>query len=217
MNIFFILILIVIAILGLGFGLTLWFASRHMQAYTSQEPAQGAAKRAAVTFRWRYIMLPIAISLLFIVLAAVFYPRLPAEIGYHFKPDGTPDRWLSREIAMVLMLAPQLLLTLLAGATTGVITKLGILSGQTEGTGIEPQKILSRMGNVVALPQIVIGLVILDIFTYNAYQIHILPTWAFLLILGVATVTLILILVFTIRKARKEVTLQSEDSRNISD
>ena len=210
MSIFFILILVVIAILGIGFGLTLWFASRHLQAFTSQD----TAKRAPLTFRWRYIMLPIAISALFIILAAVFYSKLPAEIGYHFRPDGTPDRWLSREMAMVLMLAPQLLLTLLAGAATRGITKLGILSSQTEGAGMEPQKLLSRMGNAIALPQVVIGLVILDIFTYNAHQIHILPTWALLLVLGVATIALVLLLIVTLRKARKKIISLPEDFRS---
>ena len=217
MSIFFILILAVIAILGLGFGLTLWLASRYTQTSTGQETTQETAKRATLTFRWQYIMLPIIICFLFVILSAVFYSKLPADVGYHFKPDGTPDRWLNREMAMALMLAPQILLTLLAGATTKGITKLGILSEQTGGIGIEPQKILSRMGNVVALPQIVIGLVILDIFTYNIYQIHILPTWAFLLVLGIATITLVLLLVFTIRKARKRVTPQPEESRNTSD
>ena len=38
------------------------------------------------------------------------------------------------------------------------------------------------MGNMVALPQIILGFAMLDIFLYNAYQIDILPLWIFALI-----------------------------------
>ena len=201
MSIFFILLIVVIVIFGLGFMLTLWFASRQTRALPAQGQAQETAKK--LTFRWHYIMIPIIVSIVFIIIAAIFYPRLPAEIGYHFRADGTPDRWLSREMAMVLMLAPQLLLALLAGATIRGMTKLNILPSPNEGSGIDPKKLLSRIGNLVALPQIVVGLVIVDIFTYNAAQVHLLPTWAFLLILGIATIALVLILILTLRKARK--------------
>ena len=46
----------------------------------------------ALTFRWSYIILPVVILLLSIILVAYFYQRLPAEVGYQFKPDGLPDR-----------------------------------------------------------------------------------------------------------------------------
>jgi uncharacterized membrane protein len=199
MSIFFILIIVVIVIFGLGFAFTLWFASRQTRGLPAEAQAQETAKK--LTFRWRYITLPIIVAIVFIIIGAVFFPRLPAEIGYHFRADGTPDRWLSKEMAMALMLAPQLLLALLAGATIRGMTKLNILP--SEGSGIDPEKLLSRIGNLVALPQIVIGLVIVDIFTYNAVQVHLMPTWAFLLILGIATIALVLILILTLRKTRK--------------
>lgn len=199
MSIFFILLIVVIFIFGLGFALTLWFASRQTKA----APAQAQENAKKLTFRWCYIMLPIIVAIVFIIIGAVFFPRIPAEIGYHFGADGTPDRWLSREMGMVLMLAPQLLLALLAGATIRGMTRLNIVPSRNEGSGIEPEKLLSRIGNLVALPQIVVGLVIVDIFTYNAAQIHLLPTWGFLLILGIATIALVVILILTLRKARK--------------
>lgn len=204
MSIFFILLIVVIVIFGLGFAFTLWFASRQ----TRGAPAQAQETAKKLTFRWRYIMLPIIVAIVFIIICAIFFPRLPAEIGYHFRADGTPDRWLSREMAMVLMLAPQLLLALLAGTTIRGMARLNILPSPSEGSGIDPEKLLSRIGNLVALPQIVVGLVIVDIFAYNAVQVHLLPTWAFLMILGIATVALVLILILTLRKARKHLTPQ---------
>jgi len=211
MNIVFILILAVIFLGGLGCGAAIWFALRHKQAVKSQEPTKETTKRIGVTFRWRYICVPLAIFLLSIILSALFYNQLPVEVGYHFKADGTPDRWFSREMAMVWMLAPQFLLTLLAGILTWGITKLNILSGQIEGLWMKPQTLLFLMGNIVALPQIVLGFAMLDIFSYNSYQIHIMPTWAFLLILGLVTVALGLLLVFIVSRARRQVISQSKD------
>ena len=134
-----ILILIVILVLGLGCGVAFWFVLRHRQ------PAKEIASADTLPFRWSYIILPLAILALSIILTAYFYHQLSAEVAYHFKLDGSPDRWLSREMITIWLLAPQLLLTLVAGAITWGITKLGILSRQPENTLIKPERILSLM------------------------------------------------------------------------
>jgi hypothetical protein len=41
------------------------------------------------------------------------------------------------------------------------------------------------MGNIVALPQVVTVFVMLDIFSYNVYDLHLMPTWMFALIVMV--------------------------------
>ena len=41
------------------------------------------------------------------------------------------------------------------------------------------------MGNMVALPQIILSFAMLDIFSYNAYQTRIMPLWIFALIVMV--------------------------------
>ncbi len=191
-----ILILIVILVLGLGCGVAFWFVLRHRQ------PAKEIASAETLPFRWSYIILPLAILSLSIILTAYFYHQLSAEVAYHFKLDGSPDRWLSREMTTIWLLAPQLLLTLVAGAITWGITKLGILSRQPENTLIKPERILSLMGNMIALPQIVLCFAMLDIFSYNAYQIHIMPLWVFaLIIMGLGGITLGIFLILAIRRA----------------
>jgi len=191
-----ILILIVILVLGLGCGVAFWFVLRHRQ------PAKEIASAETLPFRWSYIILPLAILSLSIILTAYFYHQLSAEVAYHFKLDGSPDRWLSREMITIWLLAPQLLLTLVAGAITWGITKLGILSRQPENTLIKPERILSLMGNMIALPQIVLCFAMLDIFSYNAYQIHIMPLWVFaLIIMGLGGITLGIFLILAIRRA----------------
>jgi len=206
MNIVFPLILIAILIAGLGFGAAIWFALKRRQAGMGQAPSQETARKSTFTFRLSYISIPIAIFILSVIVAAIFYGRLPDEVGYHFKSDGTPDKWFSREMAMVWMLAPQFFLTLLAGAITWGITKLNILPSQAQGLWMKPQRLLFLMGNIVALPQIVIGFAMLDIFSYNSNQIHIMPTWAFLLVLGLVTVALAVLLFFVVSRARRQVT-----------
>ena len=180
-----IIILIALFLLGLGGGAVAWFIFRHRQAVKSKEPTKETAKGDALTFRWSYIIAPLAILILSIILTAYFYHQLPQEVAYHFQPDGSPDRWLGRGTAIAWAVAPQLFLTLLAVAITWGITKLLSLPKQTEGALIKPERVLSLMGNIIALPQIVLCFAMLDIFSYNSYQMHLMPIWVFALIIMV--------------------------------
>ena len=184
-----ILILAVIFLLGLGCGAAIWFIFRYKQAFKKGGPAKETTK--ALTFHWHYIIMPLAILLLSAILTAYFYHRLTPEVAYHFKLDGSPDKWLSRETIIVWMLAPQVLLNLGAGAITWGVTKLGILSKQVESTLVKPEKVISLMGNMVALPQIILCFAMLDIFSYNSYQAHIMPLWLFALIIMILGVIII--------------------------
>ena len=162
-------------------------------------------------FRWSYIIAPLAILLLSIILSAYFYHLLPVEVAVHFKLDGKPDRWLSREMTMVLMLIPQLLLVLVAGVIAWGVTRLGSRFGQMGGTGVKPERVVLFMGNLVALPQLIVLFAMLDILSYNSYQIHILPMWIFLLaILGLVTVALGVFGVFILSRARRAMSQPKE-------
>ena len=167
----------------------------------SKEPAKQTAARATLAFHWSYIVLPVIFLLLSIILSAYFYRRLPVEVAYHFKLDGSPDRWLSRGAIILWMLLPQLFLTLVAGAITWGVTKLSVLFQQPESTRVKPEEILLLMGNMIALPQIILGFAMLDIFSYNSYQIHIMPLWVFaLIIMGLGGIILV---IFFIRAMRR--------------
>ncbi|MDI6815195.1 MAG: DUF1648 domain-containing protein, partial [Dehalococcoidales bacterium] len=173
----------------------------HRQTAKSKEPAKETTVEA-LTFRWSYIILPVAILLLSIILSAYFYHLLPTEVAYHFKLDGTPDKWLSREMTMVWVLTPQFLLTLLAGAIVWGMTKLGTLFRQTGNTWIRPERIISFMGNIIALPQLIVCFAMLNIFSYNSYQRHIMPMWIFvLIIMGLGAITLGIFFILVIRRA----------------
>jgi len=178
-----ILIAIAVLLLVLGCGTAIWFVFRQRRVIKSKEPARQTTTGATLAFHWSYIIFPVVILLLSIIIIAYFYNRLPADVAYHFKSDGSPDRWLSRGAIILWMLLPQIVLTLLAGVTTWGITKLSTLFRQAESARAKPERILSLMGNMIALPQVILGFAMLDVFSYNSYQMHLLPLWVFALII----------------------------------
>ncbi len=192
-----ILILIIVLLLGLGAGGAAWFVFRQRQT------VKATTTKDTLPFHWSYIILPIAFLLLTAALIAYFYHRLPAEVAYNFKPDGSPDKWLSREMLIVWMLIPQLLFTLLAAATAWGMTKLGILFRQPQRPTMRLERVLSFMGNMVALPQVILCFALVDIFSYNSYQTHIMPLWVFALIIAVVgAIILGIFFISTMRRIR---------------
>ena len=198
------LILIVFLLLGAGCGTVVWFVFWHRPSVRGEQPTKNTISER-LSLRWSYIIVPVVIFFLSVILSVYFYLQLPDEVACRFKLDGSPDKWLGREMTMVWLVIPQFLLTLLGGAIAWGMTKLSNLFSQIEDLWIKQERVLSFMGNIVALPQLIIGFTMLDIFSYNLYQIHIMPMWVFLLmILGLATVGLGLLVVFAIVKTRKQ-------------
>ena len=156
-----------------------------------------------LSFRWSYIIAPLAVLLLSLALAIYFYHRLPAELAYHFELDGTPDRWLSREATMLWMLLPQLAFVLVAWGVAWGVTRFSRRFGQIKGTAVGAEKVVLFMGNLIALPQLLLCFAMVDIFSYNLYQTHLMPIWAFLLvILVLVTIDLGVFLVYIFSKVR---------------
>ncbi len=175
-----IIILIAILLLSLGCVIAFWLALRYRQT------AKETSSAETLPFRWNYIILPLVTLFLSLILTAYFYHQLPIEVAYHFNSDGSPDKWLSRDMITLALLIPQLLLTLVAGASVWGIIKLGALSQQPETALVKPGRLLSLIGNMVALPQIILCFAMIDIFSYNSYQIHTMPVWTFALIIAVS-------------------------------
>ncbi len=127
-----------------------------------------------IPFRWTYIVLPAAILLASIVLAVFFYARLPEQLAYHFS-GGAPDRWLGRAAFLAWTLVPQAALALLAFALVGAV-----IFGARRWSFESPllQKLLPAMGNLPALPQLIVLFTMLDVFLYNSYQIKLISVWA---------------------------------------
>jgi hypothetical protein len=134
-------------------------------------------------FRWTNIVLPLAFCVISIVLAGVFYSKLSPTIAYHFN-GNTPDRWMSRVAFLGWMIAPQLLFTFVA-FTLVRIMMLGARYVSLESSPLG--RLLPVMGNMLALPQIIIFTAMLEFFLYNVYGIKPFPLWiiaAIFLVLG---------------------------------
>jgi len=130
-----------------------------------------------------------------------FCRQLPAEVAYRFAPDGSPDGWLARGLIILWTLLPQFLLTLLAGAITWGIAKLGALFRQTAATETMLERVLPLMGNMIALPQAILCFAMLDIFSYNSYQISIMPLWVFaLIVMGLGAIILGIFFMWALRQ-----------------
>ncbi len=211
-----ILIVSLLFLLGLGLGaVIIWFVFRHQKAAKSKELAQKTATTENLAFHWKYIVLPVSILLLSLVLAAYFYHLLPAEVAYRFNPDGSPRGWLSREMIILLVLGPQLLLSLTAGAITWGTAQLGQQASQSASTLLRPEKILLLMGNIIALPQIVLGFVMADIFSYNVYGTHLMPIWLFaLIVMALGGVILAIFFIKAMRQAQASAGSSTKSQRS---
>ena len=150
-----------------------------------------------IRFHWKYIALPVAVFFLSLILTACFYPVLPSEVAYHFK-GGIPDKWLSRGAITAWILVPQFLLTLLAGVMVWGISRFSNRFQPTTSRWVG--KLFSIMGNMIALPQIILGFAMLDIFSYNSYQTHLMPLWVFaVIVMGLGGTILGIFFILAIR------------------
>ena len=190
-----VLILVIVLLLVLG------GASVFLLMFMLRPPVKESVK-PAISFHWSFIIVPLVVLLVSLILTAYFYSRLPAEVAFDFKSAGPPDRWVSRGTLILWLLIPQVILTLLAAAITYGITKLGVLTRQTEDNQVKPERLLSLMGNLVGLPQIIFCFALADVFSYNSYQTHIMSLWVFaVIVLGVGAVILTGFLISIVRRA----------------
>jgi len=135
-----------------------------------------AAGGNTLPFRRAYIIFPAAVLLTCVVLAAVFYPQLAEPVAYHFT-GGEPDRWLSRGAIISWLLVPQFVFTLLGWLLARGLLLFSARFRQAENPAV--RTLLLLVGNMVALPQLILGFAMLSVFSYNVYQVQFIPLWLF--------------------------------------
>lgn len=180
-------------------GAILWFV------WQKRQPAREKTDEKRGAFRWTYIISPLIIFIISIVLVAYFYPQLPASVAYNFKPGSSPDNWLSRDMLIVYLLLPQLVLILMAAAIAWGAARIGRSLNPAERTRIKPDKIILLMGNIVALPQIILCFALADIFSYNSYQAHIMPLWLFVAVVMVAGAIILSVFFFSAMRSTRRI------------
>jgi uncharacterized membrane protein len=159
-----------------------------------------------LTFRWKYILLPLTILLLTTILTTIFYPQMTSNVAYRFNLNGSPESWLGRQMILILALLPQFVLFIIAIALTWGVVRAGRSIGQI-ASALKPEGLLMLMANIVALPQIIFGFVMLDVFIYNIYGSHIMPLWLFALIIMI--IGGILLAIFFIQAFKRSRSLNS--------
>lgn len=170
-----------------------------------KQTAESPASRDR-TLRWRYFIVPLVILALSLIITAVFYRQLPAETAVRFDLSGIPKVWFSRTTTVVLMLVPQVLLALVSLVVAWVTARFSDQLGLKQEASARLRYIMLFVSNAVALPQFVLFFTMLDIFSYNAYQQHILPMWLLLAgLLLVVTAALVVFITLAIREYRRPV------------
>jgi uncharacterized membrane protein len=152
-------------------------------------------------FRWTYFALPLGLLLLSVILAVSFFNLLPPEVAYHFNGD-LPDKWISRGAILIWLIVPQFFLVFIGVALSGIGS---VVSRRYELTDISLiRRILIVMGNMVALPQIILIFAMLDIFLYNAYEIRLIPLWVIIIAaLFIGTIILGIFFLQTLRHSHR--------------
>jgi hypothetical protein len=144
--------------------------------------------------------LPLVFFVLSIILIGIFYPRLPAEIAYHFQ-NNIPDRTMHLGAFIGWMIAPQVLFVILSLALTRIIL-LG--TRYISATETPLSSLLPVMGNMLGLPQMILFFAMVEIFLYNAYHTGIIPLWIVsVIILVLGGIILAIYFTRTIRRFRR--------------
>lgn len=82
------------------------------------------------------------------------------------------------------MIGLQLLIIVLVAFVVKTIINFGHSIEQT-GMTLKPDNFMLMMGNIAALPQLVIAVVMFDIFSYNIVNEHVISIWLIILILAI--------------------------------
>ncbi len=197
-----ILVISLVVLVTVGGTVAAWFLARGMSTARLKLSTAVAEVSPPPAFCWRNTAAPLIILVLTVILAGYFYRLLPdAEVAYHFRSDGSPDAWLSRRAVTLWATLSQVFLTVVA---TGLAFGAGKLSAHfkvAESIGTRLDGVVRLVGNMVAIPQALLFVAMLDIFSYNSYQVHFLSLRILALI--VLTVGSIILAVFFMRTVQQ--------------
>ena len=135
-----------------------------------------SSSQSIFAFKWKYVILPWIFLALSVVLIWVYYSRLPFQVAWHFKSDGSGDGFVIKPLIIFWTLLPQVLLTLGATLITWIFTFMANRYLEAEHVLVDPRRIFMLIGNMVAIPQLIIVFAMLDIFRYNSNQSHLQPS-----------------------------------------
>lgn len=192
-------------LLTLGAGGLVFVVSRKRPAPPEKGMAAPDTGRGPTpVLRRRYALVPFLILIATVACAVYFFRLLPGDVAYRFGEDGSGDGFAGRTALVAAFVAPQLLLSFLAVAIAYVVARIGakfIHDGVTPLSIVE--RVITVMSNMVVLPQIVLFFAMLDIFSYNAFEVHLVDPWIVGLVVMLAGGPILAIFFFSaFRRAR---------------
>jgi uncharacterized membrane protein len=211
------LLVLIVVFLIFIFGslfLALFAISRAGKSATDKVKKQTTTARLP-PFNWKFIVLPVIILLLTVVMTAVLYGKLPADVAYHFTEASESDTWTTRGILLCWALLPQVVLVLLALGIIRVISRMGANVDLDETSANLLASIQLVMGNMIVLPQLVLSFTMLNTFVYNAYGTEFVPLWLVaVIIMAVGGIILGIFFTRAVRVVRK--LTKEENKQDIS-
>lgn len=168
----------------------------------------GSAKEGQTTarlpFKWKYIIAPVIMLVIAIIVAALYYNKLPFQMPYHFDNTGAPDGWILPQFAVMIGIGIQVVLVVISFFVIQATRRMASLVNAGEST-VKPGTIITITGNIPAFLQFVFLFLMLNLFHYAAYYKYLLPMWVFLvIIIVIATIAFIGFSVFIAVRALRQ-------------
>jgi len=196
-----ILMVTFIFILGAGLVFLQMFSPKKAASQAKpDEPIKPNEKSVSKTgVRWSYFILPAVILLISVIITIYFYGKLPDAVVWRLNSDNSSA--ISRFQILLWAIVPQLLLALLAMVIAYGTTKISDLFNQASDAGIKLDTVLMVMSNMVVIPQLILIIAMLRIFSYNSFQTHIGFVWWVSLAIIIAGI--VLLSIFFVRALHK--------------
>jgi uncharacterized membrane protein len=158
------------------------------------ENRQQNATPEPLKFRLKFIGLPLAVLLLTAAIGAFFYGGLPDEVFYRFDTAGEPSGDATAKSSLVmLMIGIQAVLVIVAWLATRSVGNVQLFRDNVGNFWFSPTRLLTLMGNMPAIIQLILAYVLVDAVYYAGNAGHLMPLWLFALVVLVAGGVLILI------------------------
>jgi uncharacterized membrane protein len=179
----------VIFIAGLCLGIVVFLYLAYFKKNTEASAAGGATAKVpvktALEFEWKYVTLPVIIFITSIIIAAMFFFQLPDQIAYRFTSEGAAESWMGRISITAIMLGLQFVI--IAMVVLVIRTIIGFAKTiEQSSPGFNPDRFMLLMGNIAALPQLVLAVIMFDIFSFNVVEKHVLSIWLLILIMAIS-------------------------------
>jgi uncharacterized membrane protein len=133
--------------------------------------------------------MPVLLALACVILTAFVYSQLPVELGLRFQSDGTPLNLLSKKLFVALMIGLQFGAVITALSITVIFLKFATVMARNSQVPVNLAGFIFLMSNMLLLPQMILGYLMLDSYLFGLRGIHSIPLSIFSLwVVGIGTI-----------------------------